>query len=152
MIWDTVEDQMAFRRMTDGMKYFLGGVGVITLLLGGLGVMNVMLVAVRERTREIGIRKAVGATSGAILRQFLVESMIIVFLSGSVGLAIAFSICSLINLLPMPEFFSGMLPTWTVGLISVTLLGLVAVLAALYPASRAAAVDPIEALRFEAGN
>ncbi len=152
MIWDTVENQMAFRRMTDSMKYFLGGVGVITLLLGGLGVMNVMLVAVRERTREIGIRKAVGATSGAILRQFLVESMIIVLLSGSVGLAIAFTICSLINLLPMPEFFSGMLPTWTVGLVSVTLLGLVAVLAALYPASRAAAVDPIEALRFEAGN
>ena len=62
-IWDTVEDAKAFRQMTDGMKYFLGAVGVVTLFLGGIGVMNVMLVAVRERTREIGVRKAVGATS-----------------------------------------------------------------------------------------
>ena len=57
-IWDTVQEAQAFRKMTDGMKYFLGAVGIVTLLLGGIGVMNVMLVAVRERTREIGVRKA----------------------------------------------------------------------------------------------
>ena len=150
-IWDTVEDAQAFAKMTDGMKYFLGAVGVTTLFLGGIGVMNVMLVAVRERTREIGVRKAVGAPSSTILHQFFVETMIIVFLSGGVGLGTAYGICALVNMLPMPPFFAGLLPTWQSGLLAITLLGTVATLAAMYPASRAASIDPIEALRFEAG-
>ena len=150
-IWDTVEDAKAFRQMTDGMKYFLGAVGVVTLFLGGIGVMNVMLVAVRERTREIGVRKAVGATSSAILGQFFAEAMTVVLISGGVGLAIAYGFCALVNLLPMPPFFAGLLPTWQASLLSFVLLGTVALFAALYPANRAAAVDPIEALRFEAG-
>ncbi len=150
-IWDTVEDAKAFRQMTDGMKYFLGAVGVVTLFLGGIGVMNVMLVAVRERTREIGLRKAVGATAGAILGQFFAEAMAVVLVSGFAGLGIAYGICWLVNLLPMPPFFAGLLPTWKTSLLSFAMLGTVALFAALYPANRAAAIDPIEALRFEAG-
>jgi putative ABC transport system permease protein len=150
-IWDTVENAKSFQALIDGLKYFLGAVGLTTLLLGGIGVMNVMLVAVRERTREIGVRKAVGASSRAILGQFFVESVIVVFLSGGVGMGVAYGLCALINLAPMPAFFAGMLPTWGVTLLSFALLGTVAVLSALYPARRAASVDPIEALRFEAG-
>ena len=84
-IWDTAEEAKAFQRMTDGMKYFLGAVGIATLFIGGIGVMNVMLVAVRERTREIGVRKALGATRGSILRQFFLETMIVVGLAGGTG-------------------------------------------------------------------
>lgn len=149
--WDTLKGAAAFKKMTDGMKYFLGAVGVTTLFLGGIGVMNVMLVAVRERTREIGIRKALGATSASILRQFFLETMIVVFLSGGVGLAIAYGLCGFVDSFPMPPFFAGLLPTWQSGALAIGVLGLVAVCAAMYPARQAAAVDPIEALRFEAG-
>jgi len=150
-IWDTVEDAKAFRQIIEGMEYFLGAVGVATLFLGGIGVMNVMLVAVRERTREIGVRKAVGATARSIRWQFFTEALILALLSGTLGSAVGLGLCALINTLPMPEFFAGMLVSWKTAAGAFALLGAVAVLSALYPASRAAAVDPIEALRFEAG-
>jgi putative ABC transport system permease protein len=150
-IWDTVKNAEANRMIIVGMEVFMGAVGVATLFLGGLGVMNVMLVSVRERTREIGVRKALGATRESILRQFFLETVIVVALSGGVGLILSYGFCGLVNLLPMPPFFAGLLASWKLGALSVTLLGLIAVLSALYPANRAASVDPIEALRFEAG-
>ncbi len=150
-IWDTVQEAKAFRQMTDGMKYFLGAVGIVTLFLGGLGVMNVMMVAVRERTREIGVRKALGAPAHTILRQFFIEAVVIALLSGGIGLGVAYGLCTLVDLLPMPDFFAGLIPTWRSGLIATGLLGMVAVASALYPARKAASIDPIEALRFEAG-
>ena len=113
--------------------------------------MNVMMVAVRERTREIGVRKALGAPARTILQQFFIEALLIASISGGVGLGVAYGICSVVDLLPMPAFFAGLLPTWKTGLLACGLLGMIAVLSALYPARRAASVDPIEALRFEAG-
>jgi len=150
-VMDTVEQAKAFRRLTDGMRYFLGAVGVATLFIGAIGVMNVMLIAVRERTREIGVRRALGATRRSIVRLFFVETLIVVFGSGGIGLAVAYSLCGLVNLLPPAPYFAGLRPTWQSGVLSFLLLSAVALLAAVYPARRAAAVDPIEALRFEAG-
>jgi putative ABC transport system permease protein len=150
-IWDTVKNAEANRMIIVGMELFMGAVGIATLFLGGLGVMNVMLVSVRERTREIGVRMALGATRQSILRQFFMETVIVVGLSGGTGLFLSYSFCALVNLLPMPPFFAGLLASWKLGALSITLLGLISVLSALYPANRAASVDPIEALRFEAG-
>ncbi len=150
-IWDTVREARAFATMANGMKYFLGAMGVVTLLLGGIGVMNVMLVNVRERTREIGLRKAVGATRREILMMFFLETLVIVALSGGMGFAFAHAVCAAVNTLPMPQFFAGLIATWEVAATCIGLLGLIAFLAAMYPATRAASVDPIEALRFEAG-
>src|SRR5499427_2147088 len=150
-IWDTVKNAQANRMIIVGMEIFMGAVGVATLFLGGLSVMNVMLVSVRERTREIGVRMALGATRRSILRQFFLETIFVVVLSGGVGLIISYGFCGLVNLAPMPPFFSGMLTSWKIAAMSIFLLGLISVLSALYPANRAASVDPIEALRFEAG-
>jgi putative ABC transport system permease protein len=150
-IWDTVDQAKAFRRLTDGMQYFLGAVGVATLLIGAIGVMNVMLVAVRERTREIGVRRALGATRRSIVRLFFVETVLVVFASGGIGLTLAYSTCLLFNSVVEVPYFAGLLPTWWSALLSFVLLSAVALVAAVYPARRAAEVDPIEALRFEAG-
>ncbi len=150
-IWDTVKGAQANRMIFVGMEVFMGAVGIATIFLGGLGVMNVMLVSVRERTREIGVRKALGATRQSILRQFFLETVILVGISGGVGLFISYGICGLFNLLPKFPFFDGLRPSWALSLLTVGLLALIAVLSALYPANRAASVDPIEALRFEAG-
>ena len=150
-IWDTVKNAQANRMIIVGMEVFMGAVGVATLFLGGLSVMNVMLVSVRERTREIGVRMALGATRRSILRQFFLETIFVVILSGGIGLIISYGFCGLVNLAPMPPFFSGMLTSWKIAAISIALLGVISILSALYPANRAASVDPIEALRYEAG-
>jgi ABC-type antimicrobial peptide transport system permease subunit len=77
--------------------------------------------------------------------------LFIAFLSGAIGLGIAYGLCALVDTLPMPDFFAGLLPTWKTGVLACLMLGMIAVLSALYPARRAASIDPIEALRYEAG-
>lgn len=150
-VWDTIKDAREDAMLVNGMRLFLGAVGIVTLFLGGIGVMNVMLVSVRERTREIGVRMAIGARRREVLRQFFLETLLVAFVSGGIGLLLAYGICWLVDLAPMPTFFAGLLPTWQSSLLAVGLLAVVAVLSGIYPARRAAMIDPIEALRFEAG-
>jgi len=148
-VWDTSLESMMFGRMIDAMKNFFSIVGIVTLALGGLGVMNIMLVAVRERTREIGVRKALGATTADIQRQFFLEGFVLTMISGAIGFVVAIGLCALVDLLPMPPRFNGMVLTWQSGAAAVAVLVFIGVLTSTYPARRAAQLPPVEALRYE---
>ena len=148
-MWDTSVESMMFGRMIDRMRDFFTIVGLVTLALGGIGVMNIMLIAVKERTREIGVRKALGATTHSIQRQFFLEGLFLALFSGGIGMVLALGLCALVNLAPMPARFSGMIVSPQAGLFSLAILMLIAVVTSTYPARRAAELPPVEALRFE---
>jgi putative ABC transport system permease protein len=148
-MWNTTLSTVFFDRMITSMNEFFIAVSLITLALGGIGVMNIMLISVKERTREIGIRKALGATSRDVQRQFFSEGLLLTLASGVVGLSIGVGLCQLINLLPLPARFSGMIITWQTAVFAIGVLALIGIGAATYPARRAADLPPIEALRYE---
>jgi len=148
-MWDTSLQTLMFGRMIGHMKQFFSIVGIVTLALGGIGVMNIMLIAVKERTREIGVRKALGATTAVIQRQFFLEGFVLTLTSGGAGMLLALGLCQLVNLLPMPERFSGMILSWQAGTMALITLILIGAVTSTYPARRAAELPPVEALRFE---
>jgi len=148
-MWDTSLNTLMFDRMILNMKRFFSVVGIVTLALGGIGVMNIMLIAVKERTREIGVRKALGATTGNIQRQFFLEGFFLTMMSGGAGMVLAYGLCQLVNLAPMPARFAGMVISWQTALVSLLMLVAIGVVTSTYPARRAAELPPVEALRFE---
>jgi putative ABC transport system permease protein len=148
-IWDTVKDQKQVAGIFDSMTIFLGAIALVTLSLGGIGVMNIMLVTVTERTREIGLRKALGATRGRILMDFLAEGCTLAFISGAIGWSIAFGMSSALKLVQMPDMFPGLPVSGLTTAVAFILLTVIAILSAIVPASRAAALTPVEALRYE---
>ncbi len=148
-IWNTIKQAKFIHRLFASLRVFLGAVAVVTLILGGVGVMNIMLLSVGERTHEIGVCKAVGATTRRILMQFFAESMALTFIAGLSGIFVGWGLCALINQLPKIDFFAGMIVTPEVGLMAFGFLILVGVLSSIYPAFMASVVDPIEALRYE---
>jgi len=140
---DTLID--SFNNIARQIKLVAVLLGMISLLVGSIGVMNIMLVTVTERTREIGIRKAVGARKTVILLQFLSESVVLSFIGGLIGLLLGFGLAGLISLTLKIPF---VVPLWVV-VSSLVVTSLVGIIAGLYPASRAARMEPINALRYE---
>jgi putative ABC transport system permease protein len=148
-IWDTIENAKQVDAIFDSMTAFLSVIALVTLTLGGVGVMNIMLVTVNERTREIRLRKALGATRIRILMDFLVEGMVLAFVSGGVGWGVAFGLSSLLKLVPMPDMFPGLPVSMETTVLTFTALTVIAILSSLIPAWRASALTPVEALRYE---
>ena len=148
-VWDMVEGQKMTAGIFDSMTLFLGFIGFVTLSLGGIGVMNIMLVTVSERTREIGLRKALGATRSRIMIDFLAEGCVLAFVSGATGWAVAFGLSSALKLVKMPDMFPGLPVSMTTSAMAFGALSIIAVASALFPAWRAAALTPVEALRYD---
>jgi putative ABC transport system permease protein len=148
-IWDTMDGAKQLAKIFGVVTLFFGCVAVVTLCLGGIGVMNIMLVSVSERTREIGTRKAMGATKRDILRQFFAESAMLTLVSGILGLSVGIGICVAMVVVPLPDFVPHPIVSPISIVISILTLSLITVTAGMYPAQRAADMQPVESLRYE---
>ncbi|NJN97712.1 MAG: FtsX-like permease family protein [Anaerolineales bacterium] len=129
------------------LTVFLGAIGAVSLIVGGIGIMNIMLVSVTERTREIGLRKAIGAHDTDILLQFLVEALVLCFLGGLIGVGLAFGLAALFAQIPSFTFTVLIQPDALMLALGFSLLS--GLIFGIYPALRATRLDPIEALRSE---
>ena len=153
-IWNTVKGQEMSAKIFLGMEIFFGIIGALTLIIGCVGVANIMYAVVTERTREIGVKMALGARRGWITAPFLLEGLIYTFLGGLSGGAIAIVIVTLLGLIPQEgvqvlEFMGKPTLSWPIGAATVVILGTAGMLAGYFPARRAAAIDPAATLRYE---
>lgn len=152
---ETADDDFYIRDMADllstiedttkMMTFLLGGIAAVSLLVGGIGIMNIMLVSVTKRTREIGIRMAIGATTRAILSQFLIEALLLCFLGGIIGVLLGWGTASILS---MVAGLNMTIAPWLVAL-SMGFSVMIGLFFGYYPARKAANSNPIEALHFE---
>jgi putative ABC transport system permease protein len=147
--WDTIDNMKKVATIFDAMDWFLGVVGVVTLGLGAIGIINIMLVSVTERTKEIGLRKALGATHRSIMTQFFIEGAFLTMLSGGLGLLAVSALVILLAQLPQPEGFDTPRIVPASAAAAILSLAVAGIAAGLYPARRAALLEPVEALRQE---
>jgi putative ABC transport system permease protein len=157
-IWDVVNTLDEISIITGSLKVMLAFVGALTLAIGGVGVMNIMLVSVMQRTREIGTQKSLGARRRHILAQFLAEALLITFVGGLLGIALAYGVTALLGPLPLWSAIYGergrggdivLRIAWPTLAASTAILMFVGLAAGLWPAIRASRLDPVEALRYE---
>jgi len=148
-LYDSIEGAELFDRVFDATEIFLAVLSLVTLSLGGVGVMNTMMTAVAERTHEIGLRKALGATRRRIMVEFLLEGLLLAVASGLAGMGAVSLLASAVNSLPLPAMFSGLPISYRSAALAMAALGLVAVVSAFPPAWRACQMTPVEALREE---
>ena len=134
--------------MSDTFSILLGGIASISLLVGGIGIMNIMLVTVTERTREIGVRKAIGAKDRDILGQFLIEAILMSGIGGVIGVGAGIGAARLLPLIPRFSSFTTVVTPFSV-IISISFAAAVGIFFGFYPAYRAAILNPIDALRYE---
>ena len=153
-VWDTVESSAVLRNMLLGIQVFLGIIGALTLVVGGIGVANIMYAVVKERTREIGVKMALGARPGWITGPLILEGLTYTVLGGVIGLLMATALIALLQLLPTDgnealEMLGKPTLSARIALANALVLGTIGLAAGYFPARRAATVDPAETLRYE---
>lgn len=147
--WDTIQNEETVGKIWDAMDWFLGGVGLVTLALGAIGIINIMLVSVTERTREIGLRKALGATNRSILIQFFLEGAFLTILSGLIGMGFSGGLMALMSGVSLGPGFDPPKLVPSSAAAAILFLSVAGVIAGLYPARKAALMAPVDALRQE---
>ena len=152
--WDTVKSSKTMANMLIGIQLFLGIIGALTLLIGGVGVANIMYAVVKERTREIGVKMALGARSSWISGPFVLEGLVYTLVGGMAGLALAVLIVTALGFVPTEgnralEFLGKPTLSLPIGIATAGILGVIGLLAGYFPARRAAAIDPATTLRYE---
>ena len=152
-IWDAVNQEKEFNKGIVGITIFLGVIGGMTLLIAGVGVANIMYAAVKHRTREIGIKMALGAKKKDVMSQFILESLIIAFFGGGVGIVFTSLVVKILQAIPVEQeglqFLGKPTISWDVMIVTILILGLVGLLSGFFPSRRAATVNPVESLRYE---
>lgn len=147
-IWDTTEMDKFVFYFSLGFTMFMGIIGVFTLTVGGIGLANIMYVVVQERTREIGIRRAVGAKQSHIMSQFVLESLILIGVSAFVGFLLSFGLVKILSLLPIDQYIGRPVVSLPVWIVSVLVLGSIGFLAGYFPARKALSIEVADALRY----
>lgn len=152
-IWDMVEEEKLMKKIFMGIQIFMGIVGGLTLMVAGVGVANIMYVSAKSRTKEIGIKMALGAKRRHVLLQFISEALMIVFVGGSLGVMFSLVVVQAFGALPLEGEVADILahPVISTDIMALTvlILGSIGFLAGLFPARRAASANPVEALRYE---